>query len=64
MRKDITERLREGHYYSGIVDPQDTEAADEIDRLRGALTVIAEGGTDTLSGARELARLALTPTPT
>ncbi len=31
--KDICERLRAGHQYSGIVDPLDIEAAAEIERL-------------------------------
>ena len=40
-------------------------AAKEIERLRAGMKVIAsEDGCDTLSAARQAAKLALTPTPT
>jgi cell shape-determining protein MreC len=35
--RDIVERLRAGHRYSGIISPLQIEAAAEIERLRAAL---------------------------
>jgi len=66
--KDITERLRETHPYSGMVDPLDIEAANEIDRLREALTVLssdfdhafaAETREDTIKNVERIALRAL-----
>lgn len=43
---DIVDRLRDTHRYSGMTEPLDIEAADEIERLRSALRFIVnlEGG--------------------
>ena len=67
---DIVERLRALNRSEFTCDPAIGEAADEIDRLRAALTAIARGPYDGLEvgrysdyECRKIARAALIKTP-